>query len=1041
MITFLSSKIYSQEKYSDDQFLPNLNPVTPEVWKFLKYDEIPVSNYTGTANISVPIYTIKNGDISVPISLQYNSRGVKVTDEAGWVGLNWDLEFGSITQVVQGKNDLRSIVKNHELPDFFASGESRVKLFLESNLVNGNKINSPYHSLYRFKNHYVPFNKNFVEKRVYSEPISSAQTYDTEPDIFKANFFGHSINILLNKKRGNQPVVLDKNGYKVILVGSEGNHRWEITDPNGITYYFNEITEVESNSSYAINQGDHKFIEFGNSISNVNNPFITYVWRPTKIVDSKGFEVSFNYTDKIILNDYSEEHAYELFKGTSSPLGHNINIEKFSSPTLLRPGVSTGNEATYFRTSIKNITTTETSKSYLSSITFKTPGSSINLGEVTFTLSDRDTQDYGNAKQLNSIAVRNYKGGLVQEVSFGYGYFISSPSTTVYVADNSFSNTRNNNRLKLENISFLDEGKYEFDYFSINLPPKNSFKTDVFGYYNGQNNTSLVPNPYRFYPNSKFENLQELTSEDINIGNNKSTNADYITAASLKSITFPTSGKIEFEYEPHIFSSNLFNIKIPNQNQDSYNSNLSESIGGGLRVKKQKIYFNDNDFLEYTYQYEGGKLSSGIKYLSEIIDSYTNKISGQFYNYNYSGIKVSSTNNNTSSPVSGNSIIGYDKVIVRKKSNDNTLLNGYTEYYYTNELETKYASSNTLFSFASYLGYTKPKNGSLLSEKVFNNNNDLLKEKILTYSNKEFDEDRFYYGVKRVPYGLSGFITFLEGKYSIINQSFDIVLGYYPLYYPVTQLVSEKEVYYKNGSNYSNLKEYTYEDTYDKIRSVKLNDEIEVVYSYTFDYTEPNDIKVKFATENIFNEVVRQDYYKDNNLIESRDNEYKILYDNVLLSKVRLRENHPYKYNDKIIFDTYDVKSQLLSYTGSDGIKTVILRDNYNNIVALIKGAKYESNQIISEINENQILTSSEISTIKSNPTEANLGIIYENLGTCFIETYRLKPLIGLEYYYDQNFQSKKYQYDGQNRVRAIYDKDLKVISAFEYKYANSTNN
>ena len=63
---------YSQEK--DKQIIPP----SPNAAAFAKYGNIPVSYYTGTANISVPIYTIQIRDISVPISLNYHTGGIKV---------------------------------------------------------------------------------------------------------------------------------------------------------------------------------------------------------------------------------------------------------------------------------------------------------------------------------------------------------------------------------------------------------------------------------------------------------------------------------------------------------------------------------------------------------------------------------------------------------------------------------------------------------------------------------------------------------------------------------------------------------------------------------------------------------------------------------------------------------------------------------------------------------------------------------------------------------------------------------------------------
>ena len=83
---------------------PTIQP--PDVAAFQKVNFLPVNNYTGRVDISIPIFTIKTGNITVPISLSYNSSGVKVNDRGSSVGLNWSLnEGGVISKIVKGMED------------------------------------------------------------------------------------------------------------------------------------------------------------------------------------------------------------------------------------------------------------------------------------------------------------------------------------------------------------------------------------------------------------------------------------------------------------------------------------------------------------------------------------------------------------------------------------------------------------------------------------------------------------------------------------------------------------------------------------------------------------------------------------------------------------------------------------------------------------------------------------------------------------------------------------------------------------------------
>lgn len=74
---------------------PDYAPKTPEAAAFLKYGEYPVNLSTGVTDITIPIYTIALKGYSLPISLNYHPSGIKVVQEASWVGLGWNLNAGA----------------------------------------------------------------------------------------------------------------------------------------------------------------------------------------------------------------------------------------------------------------------------------------------------------------------------------------------------------------------------------------------------------------------------------------------------------------------------------------------------------------------------------------------------------------------------------------------------------------------------------------------------------------------------------------------------------------------------------------------------------------------------------------------------------------------------------------------------------------------------------------------------------------------------------------------------------------------------------
>jgi hypothetical protein len=85
----------------NDVVMPSANATA-----FGKYGDIPVGHFTGVPNISVPITTIQEGPLSLPISLSYHASGIKVAELASWVGLGWNLNFGGqISRSIIGAPD------------------------------------------------------------------------------------------------------------------------------------------------------------------------------------------------------------------------------------------------------------------------------------------------------------------------------------------------------------------------------------------------------------------------------------------------------------------------------------------------------------------------------------------------------------------------------------------------------------------------------------------------------------------------------------------------------------------------------------------------------------------------------------------------------------------------------------------------------------------------------------------------------------------------------------------------------------------------
>ncbi|MET3877390.1 hypothetical protein [Chitinophaga sp. OAE865] len=58
--------------------------------------DIPVSNYTGAASISIPLHVAGSKSIQLPVELSYATGGIKADQAPTAVGLGWVLNAGGM---------------------------------------------------------------------------------------------------------------------------------------------------------------------------------------------------------------------------------------------------------------------------------------------------------------------------------------------------------------------------------------------------------------------------------------------------------------------------------------------------------------------------------------------------------------------------------------------------------------------------------------------------------------------------------------------------------------------------------------------------------------------------------------------------------------------------------------------------------------------------------------------------------------------------------------------------------------------------------
>jgi YD repeat-containing protein len=184
------------------QELPKVIPPSPSSQQFQKYVDYPVGNFTGIPDITIPIYTIQSGDLSIPISLSYHADGAKPSTPNGVVGMGWTLMYGGkITRTVAGLPD----DQKDSPPNFYTTDQI-------DNMTKADR-----------DNYFIQAEKEY---------------YDLEPDMFSYNFNGYSGRFILKRDQNKTPLLIPYKPLKIAPSSNYGFGMLNVTDEAGVKYEF-----------------------------------------------------------------------------------------------------------------------------------------------------------------------------------------------------------------------------------------------------------------------------------------------------------------------------------------------------------------------------------------------------------------------------------------------------------------------------------------------------------------------------------------------------------------------------------------------------------------------------------------------------------------------------------------------------------------------------------------------------------------------------------------------------------------------------------
>jgi len=578
-LLMLLAALYAAAQYK----LPDNIP-TPNASDLGSYGEIPISYYTGKADISIPLYTLDERGVTLPVTLHYDASGVQMNSLPGWTGHNWLLSAGgAITRKMNYRCDeyiypehvnmyLSYPTRNYfqsyaSLPTIMA-GDDNNHTHLKDSVIYGHNDFSPdvfYFNAMGLSGRF--FLGNDGEWKVYCDKNVEVVFDINDGTNYISPFISHYPRMEGSAVTFNQPKTIK--GFI-------------LRDENGTEYHFGGSTDYIEYFTYFFRSGDGER----------EASWLANSWYLAKVKDRLGNELyRFTYQRGKFIAQF-----YNGFEETTV----NYNQPHWSSGMY----IMSNNDFPYNAQLLSPI--------YLSSIETLSGKNNLIFNSTDMTIPM--TTIYSGLYNLGYLST-NFLSGLVPGSTWSFRpfYYLQTNNADVtpyqyagYGGDkmtmplestcmrrlvsiimptlSSTSGTRNyifeytSPRMFLAKIKLMDKrihyaptdafiSEYRFKYNHLDCLPTDYLTraTDHWGYYNG----SSYAIPTTTGGKRSFHLLRNPNGSRCQYG-------------MLSEIVYPTGGKSVLEFEPNDFSRHLNTTR-------TYMTD-SAGLAGGVRIKSIKEY-------------------------------------------------------------------------------------------------------------------------------------------------------------------------------------------------------------------------------------------------------------------------------------------------------------------------------------------------------------------------------------------------------------------------------------------------------------------
>lgn len=1079
---------------------PNIVPVSPEASALAKMVNYPVSLNTGLPDISIPLYKIESGGMTLPVALNYHPGGFKINERSTSVGLGWSLSCDlQITRTINGLDDIAGSTSGG------------------TGYIANSKMAGGAYPLYDGSS---------------SAYDIAAGLVDGMPDKFNYKLLNKSGSFYFQKNSSGSGYTIVPVPYDNIKITYDStNDGFIIIDTDGTQYTFGGSTAKEY-TGYSTD-------------SNVDN---TTAWKCTQVANATNTDViSFAYQSKSTLKNFNGQDRIEYYNN-DNPFalgGYNLNTMYMRSGQIssLYPNVNTyeGLIAIYPFYRLSSPRYTEYF-GYKHQALFHLPDlndqnqvvdktftvTSASSGSVSYsfglTLSSISFRGgsvvFSGADQLNSISVQDANGSEIRSFSFIQSNALpANLNGAKTVNGDSFNGTYYLDAIQVKSNGTVFEQyglQYQDKYcFGNHLSGKdawgypNDYTTDNSAAYDPANycntcdpgvwqNGAPITVPHqqiiqRFQKDIFGGGGDYVDNVAFNIGNSANTEIPSHYGAQhgiLQRIIYPTGGHVDFDFESNMYKEGTTDTEVQ-----------AVRMGGGLRIRSINYYDGKSSLPVTQKYYRYGELEDGIGLLINAPDRNYNETGYEYDPYSYS-----QTISYLSGPGSIDAGKDFEPIPINCSNRDCMTLDfseKKTTYLPASSISNTYSTGAPIYytkvtEYNSDLGINTGKKEHIFYDpnyfnpysfgpqsKVPGTNIDVLQtdglmgqEHILNeykYANGQYSlihNKQFNYTKYNRPDQVQVVYSCFNVIYQVLGGNYqgqpgdlyhgsdqtnsyqvsDYNAGQYGIQVGKLLLSSETETWYNSNTSQvpPQITQYAYDGNghMQPMSIVTTNakgQQVTKTIKYAYDFADP--VSTQMVANNMISQPIEETVYNTTlgkEISKTTTNYGSVTSHGSTTSEVTfiapvnaLKSVGGNAAETLLTYDLYDRYADILQITGKDKLPVSYLWGyNHKYLIAEVKGVPYTVAASASTLSVDALLSLTDDSQIKT-----NLNTLRANLTGAFVNSFTHKPLIGLSSQTNPAGKSSYYEYDPFGRLKVIRDQNNYIVKEYDYRELNSSNN